>query len=73
METKHTTTEWIARVNRLGHYTIESEHGNIAEVWAGENDPDYAMEANAKLIAASPELLAALIDVKYGLEIAKLE
>lgn len=66
---KHTPGPWIATTNRYPDgqyngrpYVYSSKHGHIAEAFMVE-----AGEANARLIAAAPELLQAL---RYMVETA---
>lgn len=63
METKHTQGPWqIKRYANGGNYLIETDAATVAEVlddvWTGEEDSGE-QAANARLIAASPDLLAA--------------
>lgn len=65
METKHTKGEWeVANKNEQKKwFNISSPSGIIARSFYGELEPivyDYEAEANAKLIAAAPDLLEAL-------------
>lgn len=67
METKHTKGEWEVTnqyPNGLSslaeHIEIKSEQWSIAAVFTDGESKEEA-EANAKLIAAAPELLEALI------------
>lgn len=55
MQTKHTPGPWFtAATSRIGHaYIVDADGFTIAE-------PSPMGEANARLIAAAPELLAAL-------------
>jgi hypothetical protein len=68
MNTKHTQGEWVVssrqpEKNNSGVYGIDIDefftHG-IATVWGNGDGIDDEAEANAKLIAAAPELLEAL-------------
>jgi hypothetical protein len=59
METKHTKGEWIVKSNSELCW-VESKTHHIATV-------SFGNEANAKLIAASPDLLEALIKCKNQL------
>ena len=57
METKHTTGPW--RTTRVsGYHAVLYGNGTIAPTVYGNDDEQAA--ANAKLIAAAPDLLAAL-------------
>ena len=72
METKHTPGPWKLDMNSVGLFlkgsipVDGSGHDALAQVvWQMEDDADYGKnspecEANARLIAAAPELLAAL-------------
>lgn len=55
---KHTQDEWKVILNDLG-VTIETDFIAIAEVFTSTSK----FEANAKLIAAAPDLLEALIEM----------
>lgn len=59
METKHTKGKWqaIKNPNHFSYILIKSDYGNICRTPLDE-DEDVA---NAKLIAAAPELLEALV------------
>lgn len=61
MNTHHTPGPWSIQADDLDSFTIYSEQMNIAEILAigGEGMSDEG-EANARLIAAAPELLEAL-------------
>jgi hypothetical protein len=60
MTTKHTPGPWVVLQNPMGNDCITAEDCRICDMpgW----DDDYADEeaANTRLIAAAPELLAAL-------------
>lgn len=59
METKHTKGEWSAKQLELSsNWIINSEKSNICTL--NSQHPIEILEANAKLIAAAPELLEAL-------------
>lgn len=60
METKHTKGEWeIAHDEGIGYFiTNPNEWGRICTI-RSVREPNW--EANAKIIAAAPELLEALI------------
>jgi hypothetical protein len=66
MSAKHTRGPWAAELGRNGSFSIEAERGGIANgllVLASRNEhPLMAdqMHANARMIAAAPELLEAL-------------
>jgi hypothetical protein len=68
METKHTKGEWEVanQSEQKKWFNISSPSGIIARSFYGELEPivyDYEAKANAKLIAASPYLLEALIKI----------
>jgi hypothetical protein len=65
MKTQHTPGPWHADTNVAGDYTQVKAHPNkfICEVDGREKE--YQNEANARLIAAAPELLEALADLCY--------
>lgn len=57
----HTPTPWIATNDRRGVYEIISDGHMLAQVWQYTYaDGDLPAEENARLMAAAPELLAAL-------------
>lgn len=67
MNTKHTPAPWEARIDQIGIDIIQSKSGfgitqigNYYELRKA-NYPIEIAEANAKLIAAAPELLEALM------------
>lgn len=65
METKHTKGQWMINKNSLNQqvpYIIHSEYGRIANILNYDSSIEWIAEseANAKLIAAAPELLEAL-------------
>ena len=73
METKHTKGEWSLQSNvaKRGAYpayelTIDFNdfHTDCVTVYCNEETPSDIELANAKLIAAAPELLEALIKIK---------
>lgn len=62
METKHTPGPWFVTGTGLSRY-VEGRvrPGVLQEVaWCGATEVQDQMEANARLIAAAPELLEAL-------------
>jgi len=65
-ETKHTPGPWTAEPTQSGNYNIRQRPAfRPALVWdTGLGDETYA---NARLIAAAPDLLAALRDVQIAL------
>lgn len=59
MTTQHTTGPW----NVTGLYVREQDGGLVASIndlWHDQKTPKAEKNANARLIAAAPELLAAL-------------
>ena len=80
METKHTPGPWTVTADGAGwHIECAPERGHsVAYIMAeiGEEDPDTSddeKEANARLIAAAPELLAALIDLLHQSKLSQDE
>lgn len=62
MTTKHTPGPWSTEVDRKKALEINIVSGNrpfVATAWPA-NHPDKEQEANARLIAAAPDLLKAL-------------
>ena len=63
MKTKHTPRPWNTKISKFSHPIYDSNAKLIATCWKG-GEPHMAKaseaEANAKLIAAAPELLEAL-------------
>lgn len=71
MSTKHTPGPWVVKPveNEQGGFDIDSEYGyHIAETIGGL---DYEEEANARLIAAAPDLLEALRELLEACKDAK--
>lgn len=70
--TKHTPGPWHTGTTANTKYSIYERFGQqIAESFAGVfigNTPSAAREANARLIAAAPELLEALEQCRIALE-----
>ena len=61
MTTQHTTGPW----NVTGLYVREQDGGLVASIndlWHGQKTPKAEMDANARLIAAAPDLLALAYD-----------
>lgn len=60
---KHTPGPWSAEVDRENDHEINIVSGNrpfVATAWPANHQEDKEQEANARLIAAAPELLEAL-------------
>lgn len=67
-DTKHTPGPWFDRENlREPHLTVVREGGELLAVLMDSGEGYEVDEANALLIAAAPDMLAALMAVKeYG-------
>jgi len=52
-----------------GNHIIKSDLNCIADIYAEENSNESQEEANAKLIAAAPDLLEALIEANKTINI----
>lgn len=69
MKTKHTKGEWIRKEGTIINPNYDHTKGNIHEIaqcytgWDEKNTKEECL-ANAKLIAAAPELLESLNDMK---------
>ena len=68
METKHTKGEWNYKkfdITKIQYsYSIQSSNGDtICKMLRDDSDDNKTEEANAKLIAASPDLLEALMEL----------
>lgn len=73
METKHTKGEWGYKkfdVTKVQYsYVIQSSNGDtICKMLRDDSDNVITEGANAKLIAAAPELLEALIECLGGVK-----
>lgn len=74
MKTKHTKGEWFSCCTKSDPHFLFAKDGNVSictftrKQYDGIEIPIEEMQANAKLIAAAPELLEALIEIKklYG-------
>lgn len=69
METNHTNGNWIYRIvknfSESISCTVYAQNGDIICKMMRDDAPNYSIqEANAKLIAAAPEMLEALIALK---------
>ena len=62
MKTQHTKGEWKAEGNSLvdANRIVATESHVICRITGADFESDEEMEANAKLIAAAPDLLEAL-------------
>lgn len=60
MTTTHTAGPWTTYTERDGRISIESAYGSVAVVMIENCDSDQQVQADAQLIAAAPDLLAAL-------------
>jgi len=78
MSTKHTPGPWIYLYDGSGDFSVYGVDGaEVGTAWSkdahfmGNGEASYRNEANARLIAAAPELLEAL-EVLARLDIADL-
>jgi hypothetical protein len=61
---KHTPGPWQVHGSHI--YTADPERALLAQVFnSGSKASDYPLQANARLIAAAPELLEALKDALF--------
>ena len=70
--TQHTPGPWDA----TGLYVRERNGGLIASIidlWHGQKTPKAEMDANARLISAAPDLLAALEELLWAASRTSLE
>ena len=65
MNTQHTPAPWNDGLHYQGHLAIQSENGRLVALCGAmaRNDEQLENLANARLIAAAPDLLACLLDV----------
>jgi len=76
MTTEHTPGPWTFDTSGEGKpcsiiTSVHDEHGpddDVCEVYGGNTDCEKTREANARLIAAAPELLDAVLDMLGQLE-----
>lgn len=69
MTGQHTPGPWaVIHDSYCGHYQIESTGEAIAQVFYVDNAPDERGRADARLIAAAPELLEALDKVQKTMD-----
>jgi len=68
METKHTKGEWVITPSKL--IVVDKKDNIIADCdWTTETYfTKEEMEANTKLVAAAPDLLEALIELKVSMD-----
>jgi len=72
MTTHHTPGPW----NVTGLYVREQDGGLVASIndlWHGQKTPKAEKNANARLIAAAPDLLAALEELLWSASRTSLE
>lgn len=65
MNTQHTPAPWNDGLHYQGHLAIQSDSGRLVAFCGAISRNDEQLEnlANARLIAAAPDLLAALIEL----------
>lgn len=67
MKTSHTPGPWKARIYPYGdHHQVSNKSGQMFIADVLKLDADEQTEANAKLIAAAPDLLEALKDIIHA-------
>ena len=64
----HTPGPWQLGSSKVAIWG--SDGSVVADAWESNDRPDKECEANARLIAAAPDLLAALKSARHGLEAA---
>jgi hypothetical protein len=64
----HTEGAWYYFKDHTGTFTINTEKGNIAQVFAPENAEPGEEEANVKIMNAGSEMLKALQSAKKDFE-----
>ncbi len=64
----HTPGPWEAKRLDSHHSHIQSENGLIARTALGIDQPPEALHANARLIAAAPDMLEALEEARIALK-----
>jgi hypothetical protein len=65
---KHTQGAWYYFKDHAGTFTINTEKGNIAQVFAPENAEPGEEEANVKIMNAGSVMLKALQSAKKDFE-----
>ena len=65
MNAQHTPAPWNDGLHHQGHLAIQSDNGRLVALCGALARDDAQLEnlANARLIAAAPDLLACLLDV----------
>lgn len=65
MSAQHTPAPWSDGLHHQGHLAIQSDNGRLVAFCGAISRNDGQLEnlANARLIAAAPDLLACLLDV----------
>lgn len=63
MKTQHTEGEWIISVNDYEEFEVVLDDSEFGTCIIASIEDQQEKEANAKLIAAAPELLEALKDI----------
>lgn len=70
MNTQHTPAPWNDGLHYQGHLAIQSDNGRLVALCGAmaRNDEQLENLANARLIAAAPDLLAALREIVAAVE-----